>query len=109
MCEAEACDKPVNRDGLCLRHKLLKVNVATVPGGARDQRNGISRGVAREKGLNRYKELKDAGEQPSGTTLEAQRKDSYKKMLWEKHEQSLADENPTEKVTQVKKSLLNKT
>lgn len=108
MCSVQDCDKPVNKDGLCLRHKLLRVNVATVPGGARDSRTGISHGLAREAGLNRYRELRQAGEQPSGTTLEAQRKDSYKKMLWEKHEPSLRDENPPETVSKVKRSLLNK-
>lgn len=108
MCEIKGCSKPINRDNLCLRHKLLKVNVATVPGGSRDRQNGISKGRNREKGLHRYRELKAAGEQPSGTTLEAQRKDSYKKHLWEKHEQNLVNENPPEKVTEIKKSLVNK-
>lgn len=106
-CSEQACEKPVNRDGLCLRHKLLRVNVATVPGGAKDARTKISLGKAREKGLNRYRELRQAGERPSGTTLEAQAKDSYKKYLWEKHSPSLRDENPPETVAQVKRSLTN--
>lgn len=101
------CDKPVNRDDLCLRHKLLKVNVATVPGGARDRRNGVSEGRKREAGLQRYRDLKQAGEQPSGTTLEAQAKDSYKKHLWDKHGANIENENPPETVTKVRKSLLN--
>lgn len=91
-----------------MRHKLLSVHVAPVPGGAKDQRTKISHGRRVEKGLNRYRELRAAGEQPSGTTLEAQAKDSYKKHLWEKHEASLRDENPPDTIASVKKSLLNK-
>lgn len=109
MCEVPDCQKAINKDGLCLRHKLLKVNIGTVPGGAKDARTKISYDRAREKGLNRYRELKEAGEKPSGTTLEAQAKDSYKKDLWEKHEQSIVNDNPPDKVKQIKKSLINTT
>lgn len=26
MCSLESCDKPINKDGVCLRHKLLSVH-----------------------------------------------------------------------------------
>lgn len=108
ICVIEDCDKPINKNDLCLRHKLLSVNIGTVPGGARDARNHISMERSTERGLQRYRDLKQAGEQPSGTSEEAQRRDSYKKTLWEKHEQSLTDENPPEKVTEIRKGLINK-
>lgn len=106
-CQIENCDKLINRDNLCLRHKLLKVNVGTVPGGARDERTKISKGKEAEKGLHRYRELKRAGEQPSGTSLKAQREDSYKKYLYEKHERGLSDDNSPETMKQIKKNLTN--
>lgn len=92
----------------CFGCKISTVRFGTVPGGNKDQREGITRGRRREKGLNRYRELRQAGEQPSGTTLEAQAEDSYKKHLWEKHGPSVEVENPPETATRVKKSLLNK-
>ena len=92
----------------CFGCKISTVSFGTVPGGAKDSRTKIGHARRTEKGLNRYRELVEAGEQPSGTTLEAQAKDSYKKMLWEKHGDSIRDENPPEVVKQVKKSLTNK-
>lgn len=92
----------------CFGCKATGVRFGTVPGGSQDEATGIAYGRRVEKGLHRYRDLKQAGEQPSGTTLEAQAKDSYKKKLWEKHEASISIENDAETITQVKKSLLNK-
>lgn len=93
----------------CFGCKATGITFGTVPGGAREKATGIGYGRDIEKGLNRYRELRQAGEQPSGITLKAQAEDRKKKMLWEKHEASLKDENPPETVKSVKKSLLNKT
>lgn len=92
----------------CFGCKVSTVSFGTVPGGARDQRTKVSHARNVEKGLNRYRELKEAGEQPSGTSLRAQRKDSYKKALWEKHGNQIADYNPPEQVKRIKKGLINK-
>lgn len=91
----------------CFGCKISSVRFGTVPGGAKDRRNNITRERRTEKGLNRYRELKQAGEQPSGTSLEAQEKDKYKQELWEKHGPSIQDENPPEKAAEVKANLLN--
>lgn len=108
-CEAPDCDKPVNRDGVCFLHKLKSIKFGTVPGGAKDKRTNISHGRNVERGLDRFRERKAAGENPSGTSMEAHRRDSYKKSLWEKHEKSLSESNDPKTVKNVKKSLVNKT
>ena len=66
VCSIEGCGKTINRDGLCLRHKLLRVNVATVPGGSKAARTGIDRGKKLEANLHRYRDRKQAGDKPSG-------------------------------------------
>ncbi len=108
LCEEPDCTNEVNRDGVCLIHKLKSINYGTVPGGAKDQRTNISHGREVERGLDRFRERKKAGENPSGTTMEAHRKDSYKKSLWEKREKELTETNDPETVKKVKRSLVNK-
>lgn len=107
-CEVQDCEKPVNKDGVCFIHKLKSISFGTIPGGAKDQRTNISHGREVERGLDRFRERKKAGENPSGTTMEAHRKDSYRKSLWEKHEKELTETNDPNTVKKVKRSLVNK-
>lgn len=49
MCGVADCDRPVNRDGVCLRHKLLTVSTDT--GAIKRERNGtdVSAGMGTRK------------------------------------------------------------
>lgn len=91
----------------CFGCKAVWINFGTVPGGSQDEATGIGHGRRVEKGLHRYRDLRQAGERPSGTTLEAQAKDTYKKALFEKHGDSIANDNPPEVAAQTKKALTN--
>lgn len=39
MCEVEGCEKPINKGGVCLRHKLLTVSANT--GWIKREREGV--------------------------------------------------------------------
>ncbi len=93
----------------CLPCKLLTVGVATVPGGAKDARTGISKLNEREDDLHRYREKRRAGEQPDSTTRKGMEATEKRTALYEKRERDLRDHNPPEKVAQIKKSLTNTT
>lgn len=50
MCGEPGCDKPVNRDGVCLRHKLLTVSSNSEA--LRQERNGTD--LTEGKGMATY-------------------------------------------------------
>ena len=90
-CEVQGCENPVSKDGVCLRHKLLTVSVGTVPGGAKDERTGISTGKKMEYNLNRYRRRKQAGDKPSGITDYYYKRD---RDLERAHDRGLMEEDP---------------
>ena len=61
----------------------------------------------READLHRYRDKRKAGEQPDGTTRESMELSEKKQQLWNDSERQISDDNPTELVTQTKKSLTN--
>jgi hypothetical protein len=81
--------------------------MATVPGGAKDQRTGSSQLRQREKDLHRYRSKRQAGEQPDGTTKKAM--DAYDRRVgsWEKVEKKLGADIPDAQFSQLKKRTLN--
>lgn len=62
MCEVEGCGKPINRDGVCLRHKLLTVKPATA--GLKREREG--RDVSGGMGTRKYVEDMFASRRAAG-------------------------------------------
>lgn len=106
-CNIESCEKEIDREELCLRHRLLTVNFGTVPGGAKDERTGISQLTQREKDLNRYRRKRQAGERPDGTTKEAM--DDYDRRVdsWEKAERKFQNESPPETVQELQRTTFN--
>lgn len=91
----------------CFTCKVSTVSMATVPGGARDQRTGISRVNQREKDLHRYREKRRAGEQPEGTTKKAM--DAYDRRVgaWEKAEAKLSADNSPDTVSKLRNTTFN--
>lgn len=83
------------------------MNVGAVAGtdSPRSQRKTHSKKV--EKNLNKYKAKRDSGEQPDGTSSEALAKYERKVDVWEKRETDIRDNNPSERVAEIKKALIN--
>jgi hypothetical protein len=75
MCSIENCDKAINRDGVCLRHKLLTVNANVEH--LRQERNGTD--LTQGRGTRAYVENMYAKRRAQGlpdplpTTKEAAR------------------------------------
>ena len=61
----------------------------------------------REKDLHRYRDKRQAGEQPDGTTREAMALSDRKQQLFYDKERELTEDNPPELVAKTKKSLTN--
>lgn len=93
----------------CKPCKWATVAFGTVPGGAKDARNGVGNARQRERDLHRYREKRRASEQPDGTTKEAMDRSERKMDAFARSEQSLVDNNPPDVVRQAKKALTNQT
>ena len=80
---------------------------APVPGGYRESSTNLGALRQIDKNLHRYRDKRQAGERPLGTTKEAMDKSERLEDIWESHEQILAKDNPPETVAKAKKSLTN--
>ena len=91
----------------CKPCKWSSISFATVPGGAKDRRTGISRVNQREKDLHRYRSKRQAGERPDGTTKKAM--DTYDRRIdsWERAEKKLAQDNPPEAMRKLQDKTFN--
>jgi hypothetical protein len=83
------------------------ISFATVPGGARDARTGVSRVNQREKDLHRYRDKRQAGEQPDGTTKAAMDRYDRRVGSWEKAEAKLSAENSPATVKKLQDTTFN--
>lgn len=89
----------------CFGCKAVTIGFGPVPGGARDKTSHLRQ---REKDLHRYRDKRQAGEHPDGTTRQAMDRSDRKQDLWSRREQDVADYNPPEAVAKIKKALVNK-
>lgn len=83
------------------------ISFATVPGGAKDARTGISGVNQREKDLHRYREKRRNGEQPEGTTKA--KMDAYDRRVdsWERAEAKLSADNSPDTVRKLQDTTFN--
>ena len=91
----------------CKPCKWASISFATVPGGAKDRRTGISGVRQREKDLHRYRDKRQAGERPDGTTKKAM--DAYDRRIdsWERAEAKLSADNPPDAVRKLQDTTFN--
>ncbi len=59
------------------------------------------------KNLHRYRDKRQAGERPRGTTKEAMDKSDRLQDTWSVNEGTIVDNNSPEQVGEIKKTLLN--
>lgn len=91
----------------CFGCKVASIRIATVPGGAKDERTGLDRVREWDRSLHRFRDKVQAGENPDGTTKAAMDKYDQKVALWERTQKDLIDQNPPELVKQTKRALTN--
>ena len=92
----------------CKPCRWATISFGTVPGGARDARNGVSNAKQRERDLHRYREKRRAGEQPDGTTKQAMDKYDRRVGSWEKTEAGFRDNTDPASFRKLERSTFNK-
>ncbi len=80
--------------------------MATAPGSHSE--SNIMAGMRQmTKNLHRYRDKRQAGERPRGTTKEAMDKSEKLQDTWSANERNIVDNNSPEQVGEIKKTLLN--
>ena len=100
----ETHPKYVDGCGPC---RWATVYIAPVPGWHRENSSNLGDLRQLDKNMHRYRDKRQAGEQPSGTTKAAMDKSERLEDIWVNHEQILEKDNPPEVVAKAKKSLTN--
>jgi len=91
----------------CFGCKATGIWFGAVEGGQSSRAREITHSTGVERSLNRYRDKRQAGERPSGTTKQAMDKSEKMEDLWERNENRIAEENDPVQVSQIKKSLTN--
>ncbi len=91
----------------CNPCKWASLYFAPVPGGHWESSTTLGALRQNDRNMQRYRDKRQAGEQPGGTTKHAMDKSEKLEDIWEGHEKILEKDNPPEAVAKVKKSLTN--
>jgi len=91
----------------CYGCHIASVSFGAVPGGARPAGKNKAFIQKREKGLVKYAQRRKAGEQPDGTTLEKIEQYDKRVATYEKLEPQLREDNPPERIDNLRKSTFN--
>ncbi len=96
---------PVYIEG-CQPCKWATLYVAVVPG-SHSESNVMAGMRQMTKNLHRYRDKRQAGERPRGTTREAMDKSERLQDTWTANEKNIVDNNSPVQVKEIKKTLLN--
>ena len=85
----------------CFGCKATSIGFGAVPDGGSNRSRVADHAKMVEGELHQYRDMRNRGENPGGTTKKAMERTKYKHRLWEDHADSIKDFNPPEKVKQI--------
>ena len=91
----------------CFGCKATGIYFGAIEGGQSSRAREISHSKGVERSLHRYRDKRQAGERPSGTTKHAMDKSEKMEDLWERNENRISEENDKTQVAEIKKALTN--